>query len=378
MGKEIMSEFIPVCEPTLIGNEEKYVLDAVKSGWVSSAGEYINKFESEFSKYVGVEYSSTCSSGTAALHLGLLALGVGPGDEVIIPNFTMIASAFAVCYAGATPVFVDCDSTTWNIDSSKIEEKITGKTRAIMLVPIFGHPCDFDRILKIAKEKGIRTIEDAAEAIGSEYNGKMCGSFCDVSCFSLYGNKTITSGEGGMVVTNDKSIIDEVNYYKNMAFDLKGPRNYSHEKIGYNYRMNNITAALGVAQLENASKLTEMRSSNAASYTKELESVEEINLQPAFSDGRNSFWMYGGLLNSKAKVSRDEVMERLKKEGIGTRAFFTPMHLQPCLLEYGASGEGSYENSLDLGKNGFYLPSTSHLSEAQINRVSQSLKKIFS
>ena len=254
-----MHPFIPVCEPFLDGNELKYINEAVRDGWISSSGRFVSLFEQKFAEYCGVKYGVAVCNGTVALHLGLVSLGIGKDDEVIIPDFTMIASAFAVCYTGAKPIFVDAETETWNINPEKIEEKITSRTKAIMPVSIFGHPCEMDRIHEIAGKYNLAVIEDAAESHGAEYNGKKTGSLADITAFSFYANKNLTTGEGGMVVTDDEKLYKKALYHKNLCFSLDAPRDYMHNDIGFNYRMSNLHAALGLAQVEKADEYRSMR-----------------------------------------------------------------------------------------------------------------------
>lgn len=272
-------DFIPVCEPALLGKEEEYVSDCIRTGWISSSGKYVSKFEEEFAQYCGCKYGVAVCNGTVALHLALVSLGIGKGDEVIIPTFTMAASAYAVCYTGAMPVFVDADKDSWNIDTEKIEEKITKKTRAIMPVHLFGNPCNMDKIIKLAKQYNLYIVEDSAQAHGAEYKGKKTGSFSDIAGFSFFANKNLTTGEGGMVVTNDKSLYDSARYFKNMCFPLDAPRVYEHANIGFNYRMSNLHAAIGLAQTEKADMYRNMRINNHNLYKKYLKNVEGITFQ---------------------------------------------------------------------------------------------------
>lgn len=267
---------IPVCQPFLNGREMEYVTEAVKTGWISSSGKYVTVFEEEFAKYCGVRYGIAVCNGTMAIHLALVALGAGPGDEVIIPDFTMIASATAVVYTGAKPVFVDADATTWNIDVTKIEAKITPQTKAIMPVSIFGNPCDMDAIYAIAKKYDLPVIEDAAESHGAEHKGKKTGTLADITAFSFFANKNLTTGEGGMVVTDDAALAERCRYFKNMCFPMNGSRNYMHEDIGFNYRMSNLHAAIGLAQVEKADEYRIMRIQNADLYKKYLKDVPGI------------------------------------------------------------------------------------------------------
>ena len=367
------SDFIPVCEPNLGGRELEYVTKAVSGGWISSSGSYVGELEREFAKYLGVPYAVTTTSGTTALHLALVAAGIGPGDEVIIPSFTMIASAFAVCYTGAKPVFVDSDVTNWNIDPSLVAAKLTKKTKAIMPVHVYGHACDMDELQKIADAHGLLVIEDAAEAIGSFYKGRKCGAIGDINCFSLFANKLITTGEGGMVVTRDERFIERLRYYKNLCFPLDGSRRYVHDEIGFNYRMPNVLAAIGLAQLERADFYLECRRSNAARYNALLKGQRGITIPPEAPWTSSSYWMYSILIGDDFGMSRDEIMTRLKAAGIETRSFFVSMHRQPSLAKYGCDVSGQYPVTDELSRTGLYLPSTSGLTDVQIARIAQEL-----
>jgi perosamine synthetase len=365
-----MNDFIPVCEPYLAGNEKKYVADCIETGWISSAGKYVTAFEEKFSSYCGAKYAVGVCNGTVALHLALVAAGIGKGDEVIIPNFTMIATAFSICYTGAVPVFVDAEKNTWNIDASKIEEKITARTKAIMPVSIFGHPCDMDAIHAIAKKNNLLVIEDAAESHGAEYKGIRTGNLAHLTAFSFFANKNLTTGEGGMVVTNDERWYKQLLYYKNLCFPFDGPRNYLHNDIGFNYRMTNIQAAIGLAQTEKADEYKNMRIRNAAIYYKQLKDVPGITLQHASDDVLHVHWMNAIVVDSgKFGKTRDELMAHLKTKNIDTRLLFVGMHKQPALEKHGCSTTGSYPVTEWLTQNGFYLPSASHLKEETIEFI---------
>lgn len=366
-----MNKFIPVCEPTLFGNELKYVTDAVSTGWISSSGKYVTEFENQFAAYSDCKYGIAVCNGTIALHLALLGLGIGKGDEVILPTFTMIASAFAVCYTGATPVFVDADKDSWNIDVSKIEEKITPRTKAIMPVHIFGKMCDMDSIKFLAEKYNLYIIEDAAEAHGATYRGKKAGSFSDMAAFSFFANKNLTTGEGGMVVTNNKAIYDRARYFKNVCFPLDGPRNYQHDNIGYNYRMSNLVAAIGLAQVEKADEYREMRIRNHKLYKKYLNDVPGIIFQSEPSEGCiDVCWMNTVVIDSeKYGHTKDELIAYLKENGIDTRLLFTGMHRQKAMIDYGCDCTGDYPVCEWLTENGFYLPSASNLSEDSIENI---------
>ena len=369
------SDFMPVCEPFLNGNEEKYVLDCVKTGWISSSGGYVKRFEEEFARYCDCKYSIAVCNGTVALHLALISLGISKGDEVIVPNFTMIASAFAVCYVGAKPVFVDCDKDTWDIDVAKIESKITPKTKAIMPVHIFGNPCNMDKILQIAKQYNLFVIEDAAESHGAEYRGKKVGSFSDIASFSFFANKNLTTGEGGGIVMNNEKYYDKARYLKNMSFPLNSPRIYQHDEIGFNYRMSNIHAALGLAQVEKADEYRNLRIKNNKLYKEFLKDIDGVSFQKDTPNSLNVCWMNAILLNPKQYGhTKEELIQKLKENNIDTRLLFTGMHRQKCLIDYGCDCSGEYPNTDNLTQNGFYLPSASNLNEKDIERICQIIK----
>ena len=369
-----MKNFIPVCEPYLNGNELKYVQDAVTSNWISSQGKFIEKFEKEFANFCGVQYASGVCNGTVALHLALVALDIGPGDEVIIPNFTMISTALCVCYTGAIPVFVDADPKTWNIDVEKIEEKITDKTKAILAVHIFGNPCDMNAINEIAQKHGLRIVEDAAEAHGAEYRGVKTGALSDIAAFSFYANKNLTTGEGGMVVTQSQKLYDKCRYFKNVCFPLDGKREFIHKHLGFNYRMSNLHAAIGLAQVEKAYDYREQRIKNNAFYKQRLGHVEGITFPEDEAESLNVHWMNAVLIDPDIfGISRDQVIEALNLKGIETRLLFTGMHEQPALKNIGCDCSGEYLVTKDLTRKGLYLPSASSLSENQIEYICSAL-----
>lgn len=367
--------FIPVCEPLLAGNELKYVTDAVSSGWISSSGSYVGEFEEAFAKYCGVKYAVSVSNGTVALHLALVALGIGKGDEVIIPSFTMIATAFAVCYTGAKPVFVDVDKKTWNIDCDLIENKITINTKAIIPVHIFGNPCNMDKITNLANKYGLAIVEDAAEAHGAEFDGKKVGSFSDIGCFSFFANKNLTTGEGGMVVTNDENLYKKCKYYKNMCFPLDAPRNYLHEDIGFNYRMSNLHAAIGLAQVEKADYYSECRINNNIIYRKYLSDCDGIVFQEDEKKGINVHWMNAIVIDpSLYGHSSAELIAHLKSKGIDTRLLFKGMSKQNSLRSYGCDVSDLFPITDWLSNNGLYLPSASGLSKDDIHYICNEIK----
>ena len=365
-----MSDFLPVCAPTLLGNEQKYVLEAVSSGWISSSGHYVNQFEKKFAEWCGAKHGIAVCNGTVALHLALVALGVGPGDEVLLPDFTMASSAFAVCYTGAKPVFVEADAKTWNMDVEVLEEKVTPRTKAIMPVHIFGNPCNMERLRAVADAHGLALLEDAAEAHGAIIKSRHTNAFCDISTFSFFANKNITSGEGGMVVTDDDDLAEACRYYKNICFPLNAPRTYLHENIGFNYRMSNLHAAIGLAQVEKADVYRELRIKNGTIYRELLGEIPGVLLQAEQPGGESVYWMNGICLQPEIYGhSRDELAAHLAVHDIETRFFFHGMHRQPALRKFGCDCSGCYPVSDNLADNGLYLPSSSSLSQADIERV---------
>lgn len=367
---------IPVCEPTLKGNELKYVTDCIKTNWISSSGKYIKEFEEKFSDFCNVKYGVACSNGTTALHLALEVLGIGKGDEVIIPTFTMIATANAVIYAGAKPVLVDAEEETWNIDTDLIERKITKKTKAIMPVHIYGHPCDMNAINEIARKHNLKVIEDAAESHGAEYKGRRTGGLSDVASFSFYANKIITTGEGGMLVTNDRKTAERARLLRNHAFS---EQRFLHKELGFNYRMTNIQAAIGLAQMEYADELVNSRIKNAILYSSLLKKVKGITLPPKKDWAKNVYWMYAILIEKEFGFGKEQVMANLLEKGVETRSFFYPMHKQPVYKKKDSrfpDTNGKYPVSEELFKKGLYLPSGSSLTKEQIKEVVEGIVEI--
>lgn len=323
----LMTKFYPIASPILNGNEKQYVMDCLDSNWISSNGSYIQKFEEQFAQYCGVKHAISCSNGTTALHLALLAYGIKEGDEVIIPTFTFVATANAVVYCGGTPIFIDSDSTTWNIDPAKIEAKITPHTKGIIPVHIYGHPADMDPIKELAKKYNLFVIEDAAQAVGAQYKGKMTGAIGDCATFSLFGNKIITTGEGGIITTNDDHIAEKIRILKSQGIDLK--RKYWFPVIGYNYRMTNIQAAIGCAQLENINWHIQQRIRIANQYTQNLKNDHRLILPIEKEWAKNVYWMFSIICKDFTENERNLLMDRLKDKGIETRPFFYPMHALP-------------------------------------------------
>ena len=367
-----MKDFIPVCEPMFVGNEKNYVDECLDTNWISSRGRFIEEFEKGLSGFLGVKEGVACCNGTTALHLAVRALGIGEGDEVILPTFTMAACVNAVLFVGASPVFVDADKETWCMDCGKIEEKITKKTRAIMAVHIYGHPSDMDVVMEVAQKHNLFVIEDAAEAHGAEYKGKKCGSIGDVGCFSFYANKIIMTGEGGMVVCNDSKIAEKMRSLRNMCFG-EGAQRYLHTDLGFNYRMTNVQAAIGVGQIEKVEELVEARRKNALLYAKYLD-IPGLILPVEKDYAKNVYWMYGIVLDDSVKKSKEQVMEELKEKGIDTRSFFVPLHKQPYLQKM--LGSESYPVAEWLGERGLYLPSSSSLTEEDVKQVCEAVKEV--
>lgn len=366
----LMNRFIPVAAPALIGNEKKYVLDCIESTWISSSGKYIERFESAFAEFCGVKHALACSNGTVALHLALLAMGLGPGDEVIIPTLTYVASANAVAYCGARPVLVDSEPETWNINPELILKHITPRTKGIMAVHLYGHPADMDPILAVAAKHNLFVLEDAAEAHGAEYKGRRAGSLGDIATFSFYGNKIITTGEGGMVVTNDDDVAQKIRQLKGQGQDPQ--RRYWFPVAGYNYRMTNITAAIGCAQMEKIDWHMGRRREVAGWYRKYAGHSTQFTLSPEMDWARNAYWMTCALLAPGATLNRDEVMERLLNVGIETRPFFYPMHTLPMYRE----PSSAFPVAESLAARGFNLPSSALLTEEDVANVCEELIKI--
>jgi perosamine synthetase len=360
-------KYIPVYQPTLSGNEKVYVNQCIDSSWISSKGQFVERFEKEFSEFIEAPYATTVSNGTVALHLALLALGVGYGDEVLVPTLTYIATVNAIAMVGATPVFVDSLSDTWNIDPTLIEAKITAKTKAIMVVHLYGAPCEMNAITSICQKHKLFLIEDAAEAFGSKYKGKFVGTFGDISTFSFFGNKTITTGEGGMVVTKTKNLYDKCTYLKSQAVSKE--KEYWHDEVGYNFRMTNICAAIGVAQLENAIE-TIQRKVFLANWYKEFLKDLPITFQCDIENSLNSYWMVSILVEDEIK--RDGLRKFLKEGNIETRPLFYPAHSMPVFKK-----ETSFPVAENISMRGMNLPSFPQLSKSEVIQICSRIKKYY-
>lgn len=370
-----MPEFIPVNQPLLDGNEKKYLLECIETGWISSEGPFINEFEKKFALRVNRKHAIAVSNGTAAIDAAVEALGIKLGDEVIMPTFTIISCITQIIRCGAIPVLVDSDPITWNMDTTQIEKKITEKTKAIMVVHIYGLPTDMDPILNIAKKYNLKIIEDAAEMHGQTYKNKPCGSFGDISTFSFYPNKHITTGEGGMILTDDDEIAEICRSLRNLCFQ---PENrFVHERLGWNLRMTNMQAALGLAQLERLDQFIEKKRNMGQQYTQQLKHLSNIQLPlPSTDYADNIYWVYGLVLKEKAKIDARAAMKLFMENGIGTRPFFYPMHQQPVLKRMGFFKNETYPVAENIYNKGFYIPSGLSLNNAQIQQVSQTAIEI--
>ena len=367
--------FIPVNEPLLTGNEKKYLAECIETGWISSEGPFVKKFEDRFAASVGRKFAVAVSSGTAALEASVSALNLKKDSEVILPTFTIISCAAALIRAGLRPVLVDSDPETWNLDIGKLQKAVTPKTQAIMAVHIYGLPVDMNPVLKLAREHGLRVIEDAAEALGQTYRDRPCGSFGEVSVFSFYPNKLVTTGEGGMIVTDDEALADRCRWLRNLCFGSED--RFRHEALGWNFRMTNLQAAVGLAQLERLGESIEKKRQIGGRYTRLLSGVPGLQLPVQETEyARNIYWVYGVLLKDEIPFDAKEAMRRLEQQGIGTRPFFWPMHEQPVFSRMNLFRKVSFPAAERLSRRGFYLPSGLALTEEQIERVAEAVQGI--
>jgi perosamine synthetase len=367
---------IPVNEPLLNGNEKKYLAECIDTGWISSEGPFVSLFEKKMATMVGRKHAIAVSNGSVALDTAVEAMGISKGDEVIMPTFTIISCILPVIRAGAIPVFVDSNEKTWNMDVDAIEARITPRTKAIMVVHIYGLPVEMDKVLEIADKYGLKIIEDAAELIGQTYKGKQCGSFGDISTFSFYPNKHITTGEGGMVLTDDDAIAQKCRELRNLCFIP--PRRFVHEDLGWNFRMTNLQAALGVAQLERIDEFVQKKREIGKWYNELLKGLESFIDLPQISieGSENIYWVYGIVLKQTIKFDALEAMKKLSALGIGTRPFFYPMHKQPVLNKKGMYLDEKYPIAENLAERGLYLPSGLALTYNQAKEVTDKLKSI--
>jgi perosamine synthetase len=376
---------IPVNEPLLGERELEYVMDCVRSGWISSGGRYLEEFEQGWANYCGRRYGIAVSNGTTALHLAVACLGLEPGDEVIMPTFTIISCALAVIYNGGVPVLVDSEPRTWCMDVDQVASKITDKTRAIMPVHIYGHPVDMDAIVELAEKRHLAIIEDAAEAHGAEYlcgrnkpaaRWQPCGSFGSLSCFSFYANKLITTGEGGMVVTDDPELAERARSLRNLCFQAN--RRFYHEQMGFNFRLTSLQAALGLAQLERMDDIVARKRRMGQEYTRLLEGIDGLQLPVEESWARSVYWMYGVVLSEETAMNASQFAQKLREHGVETRPFFLGMHEQPVFHERGLFLNERYPMAEWLARQGLYLPSGLALTDQQLAQGCDAVRKVLS
>jgi perosamine synthetase len=371
----VKQDFVPVNTPLLNGNEAEYLAECVRTGWISSEGPFIPRFESAMAKIAGRRHGVAVTNGSVALDIAVHALSLKPGDEVIIPTFTIISCAAAVVRAGLVPVVVDCDPATWNMTSEAVEAAFTSRTRAIMLVHIYGLPVDLDPIMSFANKHGLKVIEDAAEMHGQTYRGQPCGSFGELSTFSFYPNKHVTTGEGGMIMADDEHLAERLRSLRNLCFQPQ--QRFVHEEFGWNARMTNLQAALGVAQTERLDEMIGIKRQTGRLYDELLGDVDLIQRPVARTNyADNIYWVYGIVLGDEVRFDAREAMRRLAEKGIGTRPFFWCMHEQPVLRNAGLLANDHHPHAERIARRGFYLPSGLGLTEDQIARSAQALKEI--
>lgn len=371
----IIHSIVPINEPLLNGNEEKYLIECIRSGWISSEGPFVLKFEELMAKSVNRKYGAAVCNGSVALDLALISLEIGPGDEVILPTHTIISCPSAVIRCGAVPVLVDCNPLTFNMEAKEVEKKITKKTKAIMVVHIYGLPVDMDPILKLASQHGLKVIEDAAEMHGQTYRGHPCGKFGDVSTFSFYPNKHVTTGEGGMVLTDDKTIADKIKYYRNLCF--KTEQRFIHDHLGWNYRMSNLQAAVGVAQLERLDQFVLRKRWMGNMYNSLLSGMNGIQLPLLKTEyAENIFWVYPIVLENSINLTGRDFMAELAKCGVATRPFFWPIHEQPVFKKINLFSNEIYPVAEMIARRGFYVPSGMAITQDQIVYVVNCLKQV--
>jgi perosamine synthetase len=365
---------IPVSEPLLGEQASKYVHECMQTSWISSEGRFIQEFESQWANYCGMEHGVAVSNGTTALQVAVACLGLEPGDEIIMPSFTIISCALAAVEVGALPVLVDSDPRTWCMAVDQIEEKITPRTRSIMPVHMYGHPVDMDPILELARKYNLIVIEDAAEAHGAEYKGRKIGGLGDLSCFSFYANKIITTGEGGMVLARNADHAEKLRSLRNLSF--RKDRRFYHTELGHNYRLTNLQAAIGVAQVEQIENHLAKKRWMGKLYTEKLKHLPQISLPVEEPWAKNVYWMYGLVLTDDVPYDAEEFARRLKNEGVDTRPFFVGMHEQPVFQQKGMFIGERYPVAERLARRGLYLPSGLTITEAQIETVSAAVRKV--
>lgn len=365
---------IPVNTPLFNGREAEYLAECIESGWISSEGPFVRRFEKAFAEKVGRLDGVAVANGSCALDVAVKALEIGEGDEVILPTFTIISCAAAVVRAGAVPVLVDCDPVTWNMTAEAVEQRITPRTKAIMVVHLYGLPVDMDPILELADRHGLKIIEDAAQMHGQTYKGRPCGSFGDISTFSFYPNKHVTTGEGGMVVSNDPHLLERARSLRNLCF-IESQR-FVHYELGWNYRMSNLQAAVGLAQLEQLDTFISRKRAIGAAYEERLADLDCFDRAPVSTNyADNIYWVFGLVVRPSAKRTQAEIVSALAKRKIGTRPFFWPMHRQPVFEKMGLFVGEHHPVSEHIGANGFYLPSGLGLADGDIDEVADAVRE---
>jgi perosamine synthetase len=365
---------IPVNEPRIGPRELELVTEALQAGWISGAGPHVQAFEEGWARYCGRRHGVAVANGTVALQVAVALLDLQPGDEVIMPTFTIISCALPVIQAEAVPVLVDSNPRTWAMDVDSVESRITERTRAIMPVHIYGHPVDMDPLLHLAERHGLAIVEDAAEAHGATYKGRRCGSFGDSSTFSFYANKLLTTGEGGMLLTDDDAFAERARRLRNLAFEPE--RRFWHRELGFNFRLTNLQAALGVAQLERMDEIVARKRWLGQAYTERLRDIEAIELQVEEPWAESVFWMFGLVIREATDLDASAVAERLATKGVETRPFFLGMHEQPVLRDRGLFLRESYPVAERLARQGLYLPSGLALDECQLERVCHAVRDV--
>jgi perosamine synthetase len=371
---------IPVNEPLLNGNEARYLAECIETGWISSEGPFVRRLETGMAEVAGQRHGIAVMNGSVALEVAIAALGIGAGDEVILPTFTIISCAAAIVRAGATPVVVDSEPLTWNMDPAQVESRITSRTKAIMVVHIYGLPVDMDPVMDIAQRHGLKVIEDSAEQIGQVYRGdsgapRMVGSFGDIATFSFYPNKHVTTGEGGMVLTSDDALAEKCRDLRNLCFGKQ--RRFVHEELGWNFRMSNLQAAVGVAQMERLQETIEKKRRIGAWYDELLSDVAQIERLPARTTyAENVHWVYGVVLKESVPFDAEEAMLRMGAQGVGTRPFFWPMHEQPVFRRMSLFEGISCPVAERIARRGFYVPSGVALRRDQAEQVADALRRI--
>lgn len=364
---------IPVCEPLITDDDIKLVNDALASGWISSAGKYLDQFEASWAAYCGMPFGIAVSNGSTALDIAVRLLDLEAGDEVIMPTFTIISPAQSIVRAGGVPVLVDSNPVNWQMDVSQIEAKVTARTRAILVVHIYGHPADMDSILDIARRHKLTVIEDAAEVHGAEYKGRRCGGLADISTFSFYANKLVTTGEGGMVLVRTPELAERARGLRNLCFQKQ--QRFLHNELGYNYRMTNMQAAIGVGQVKRIEQTVNSKREIAATYTELLADLPGLQLPVEELWAKNVYWVYGIVLNKELGINGLQISERLRKHDIDTRPFFLGIHEQPVFKHMGLFCGEQYPVAEKLAQQGIYLPNGLNITKAQLTEVATAVRK---